>query len=221
MAPATSPRPPGVRPAHGAHPDSDTMRDRDTAPAGSSLGDQVAAEYVAGRLRDAIATGIYPAGAPLPPIAALSRQFVTDQSRVTAGVRLLADRGLVLHIDRHTRVAHPGIARMSSPALPLPERQRQGFSDAAIRAAIGEAKAQWRYRQHASDWAQEQWAELRAIAHHLLLYGPGHTSCSEVDVRWAVLMAGVSLPHPDALWSWHIACLAQALAPLLPNTARE
>lgn len=46
-------------------------------------------------LRQRIADGTYPAGAPLPPLAALADEFDVARDTAQRAVRMLADEGLV------------------------------------------------------------------------------------------------------------------------------
>ncbi|MFD9715856.1 GntR family transcriptional regulator [Streptomyces sp. NPDC059076] len=181
------------------------------------------AQYIADRLRTAITTGLYPPGAPLPALAVLSRRFVTDQARVTAGLHLLAADGLLdlspgqrPYVTQHgdeISLAHP---TTSPTAWDQDSQGPVGIDVAALRAAVGEAKGQWRYhRTIRPEFVVEQWAELRAIAHHLL--ANPLTPCGETNRRWAALIATTPPPDSAALKPWHTAILAEALTPLLPQ----
>ncbi|MCM2392728.1 GntR family transcriptional regulator [Streptomyces albipurpureus] len=173
-------------------------------------------EYIADRLREAIITGLYPPGASLPSLAGLSAVFVTDQHRVTAGLRLLVADGLVVLPAGERARVHRDVVLVSSSALPQPVRaeRQMTFDSAAIRVAIGEAKGQWRYRRHVfPELVEAQWTDLRAMARHLLT---APTACDEAARRWAALMADAPLPTDPVTRLWHTACLGAALAPLLP-----
>lgn len=179
------------------------------------------AVYVATRIRAQIAAGIYPPNTALPTTKDLANLFLCGVPLLTAGLRLLADDGLLTLHDAQGGAVRAFVARSlpHSSNTVSADRETSTFTPEQISATTRKAQTQWKLRTPVpATTLHRQWMELRAMIRHAL-----SSRVTPVDPlpEWDLAVARATevesapLPGPPWLGVWHTACLASATSRLL------
>ncbi|MCX4632771.1 GntR family transcriptional regulator [Streptomyces sp. NBC_01443] len=187
------------------------------------------ARHLANRFLDQVAVRLYPPEVPLPGIAELARDRVTEPSLMRTALSLLQDEGWVGRKPGRGRVVLPSGWLLAPPrtvALPPLAGGMAGRAEHEIRDAVRLAYTRWRSRQFLPpEDVQRAWQEMRSIATHVLPSTPAGTPSSAYRGGRAVALVreAASAPLPDTalLGLWHTACLAMAIRGLLAYSCRR
>ncbi|WP_369780130.1 hypothetical protein [Streptomyces sp. R33] len=187
------------------------------------------ARHLADRFLDQVAARLYPPEAPLPGIAELARDRVTEPSLMRMALSLLEEGGWVGRKPGRGRVVLPSgwlLAPPRTEALPPCATGTAGLAEHAIRDAVRLAYTRWRSRQFLPpEDVERAWQEMRVIAAHVLPSTlPGTLpSAYRGDRAVALVREAASAPLPDTalLGLWHTACLAMAIRGLLAYSCRR
>ncbi|MFF1344087.1 hypothetical protein ACFVYT_40810 [Streptomyces sp. NPDC058290] len=187
------------------------------------------ARHLADRFLDQVAARLYPPEVPLPGIAELARDRVTEPSLMRTALSLLEGEGWVGRKPGRGRVVLPSGWLLAPPrtvALPPIATGMAGLTENKIRNAVRLAYTRWRSRQFLPPEDVEQaWQEMRSIAMHVLPSTlPGTLPSGYRGERAvALVQEAASAPLPDTalLGLWHTACLAMAIRGLLAYSCRR
>ncbi|MFH8350108.1 GntR family transcriptional regulator [Streptomyces sp. NPDC018045] len=184
-------------------------------------------QFVTERLRAQIAYGVYPPGTLLPSAPELAAAFVTNLTPVRAALHHLAAERLVRLRKNAPAIVLEAARRLPSPARHAPDQRHashpQVYDHEAITAAARAGREQWRRHPRLSpEDVTAQWERLRAMARQML--GTLEPSRSPFRHRRdtalirAAELESAPLPEAPEPRRWHTACLATAVAALLPYT---
>ncbi|WP_331720496.1 GntR family transcriptional regulator (plasmid) [Streptomyces sp. NBC_00161] len=187
------------------------------------------ARDLAARTLDQVASRLYPPGAPLPGIAELARDRVTDPLLMRMALGRLEDEGWVGRKPGQGRVVLPSGWLLAPPrrtALPPRPVGSAILIEHEIRDAVRLAYTRWISRQFLPpEDVDRAWQEMRVIAAQVLPpMRPGRLHPLRRGERAAALVhEAASAPLPDAaLYGlWHTACLAMAIRGLLAYSCRR
>lgn len=187
------------------------------------------ARHLADRALDQIAARLYLPEVPLPGIAELARDRVTEPTVMRQALNVLEDEGWIGRKPGQGRVVLPSGWLLAPPrtvALPARATGTARRTEHEIRDAVRLAYTRWRSRQFLPpEDVETAWQEMRVIAVQVLPpTPPGSLHPLRRGERAAALVreaASAPLPDTALLGLWHTASLAMAIRGLLAYACRR
>ncbi|MER6445309.1 hypothetical protein [Streptomyces venezuelae] len=179
-------------------------------PAGRQAVEAGRPEYLADRIRDQIAFGLYPVGRPLAHVTSLAAHFVSSPHQLQAAARILLAEGTVARVLSSPYLVQDDSRHTTPARLPLPVPAGRRLGPAETDALIRSARGRWQARSYtAPETLRGEWELLRNTAVHVL-------RADDATLPTRRLLEAVTLPAPDGsyLRQWHNAALATALQSL-------
>nr|WSW48660.1 GntR family transcriptional regulator [Streptomyces sp. NBC_01001] len=183
--------------------------------------------HLANRFLDQVASRLYPPEAPLPGIAELARDRVTEPSLMRQALNVLEDEGWIGRKPGQGRVVLPSGWLLAPPrtvTLPAPATGTARLTEHEIRDAVRLAYTRWRSRQYLPpEDVERAWQEMRVIAVQVLPPTPPGSPMRRGERATALVREAALTPLPDTalLGLWHTACLSMAIRGLLAYACRR